>query len=242
MSAQTTEASTLWCGKRHNNCRALVIENEDGLQDNLAFLQRGLLGPLRDTTPFDEVRLVSQEFNSCDFALVATSSLAKQLVLLEVDGRQHAGGGQYSPEAEHRKNTENFAAGQGHDKILMLRVSPSGRYHLPSGEEADIDKKARWLIVRDWIVTFLRAPYGTYTHGAKTLAYLFYNYDSPLIDRRAAEFDTVVAYQPPALPAPTLPDLADWACTLTPYGPTKGCQHSKAHLALSSRHPQPPRS
>ena len=29
---------------------------------------------------------------------------------------------------------------------------------------------------------------------------------------------------------------------MTPYGPTKGCQHSKTHLALSSRHPQPPRS
>ena len=41
MSAQTTEASTLWCGKRHNNCQQLVIENEDGLQDNLAFLTPG---------------------------------------------------------------------------------------------------------------------------------------------------------------------------------------------------------
>jgi hypothetical protein len=78
---QTTEAATLWCGKRHNNCRQLVIENEDGLQNNLDFLQRGLLAPLQDTTPFDEVRLVSQGFNSCDFALVATSSLQKQLVL-----------------------------------------------------------------------------------------------------------------------------------------------------------------
>ena len=105
-----------------------------------------------------------------------------------------------------------------------------------------MDKKARWLIVRDWIVTFLRAPYGTWTFGDKTLVYLFYNHDSPLIDRRAAEFDTVVAYNPPALPEPPLPDLADWACTLTPYGPTKGCQHSKEHLALGNSHPQPARS
>jgi hypothetical protein len=129
----------------------------------------------------------------------------------------------------------------------MLRVSPSGRYRLPSGEEPDIDKKARWLIVRDWIVTFLRAPCGTLSLGDKTLVYLFYNHDSPLIDRRPAEFDTVVAYRPPALPAPPLPDLADWACTLSsaalsPYGPTKGCRHSKEHLALSNCHPQPERS
>ena len=78
---------------------------------------------------------MSQGFNSCDFVLVATSSLTKELVLLEVDGRQHAGGGQYSP--EQKKNTENFAA----DKNKLLRVSPSGRYSLPSGEEAIA---ARW--------------------------------------------------------------------------------------------------
>ena len=122
MSAQATEAATLWCGKRHNNCRALVIENEDGLQDNLAFLQRGLVAPLQDTTPFDEVRLVSQGFNSCYFALVATSSLTKQLVLLEIDGRQHAGGRQYSAQAEQTKNTENFAVGRGHDNPDATRV------------------------------------------------------------------------------------------------------------------------
>ena len=57
------------------------------------------------------MRLVSQGFNSCDFAVVATNSLTKQVVLLEIDGRQHAGGGQYSPEAEQKKNAENFAAG-----------------------------------------------------------------------------------------------------------------------------------
>ena len=75
-----------------------------------------------------------------------------------------------------------------------------------------------------------------------TLVYLYYHFDSELIDRRPEEFSTVVAYRAPALPMLPLPDLADWACTLDPYLAFKGSTLAQEHLALAGRHPQPVRS
>ena len=82
----------------------------------------------------------------------------------------------------------------------------------------------------------IRTGAWTVPYADKALVFVGYHNDYPLIDRRAAEFDTVVAYQPPTLPAPPLPDLADWACTLTPYGPTKGCELLRGQL----EQPPPP--
>ena len=82
-----------------------------------------------------------------------------------------------------------------------------------------VSKKARWLVARDWIVTFLRAPWGT----DKTLVYLYYDSGFALIDRRPNVSDTVVAYQPPALPA-NASSLADYACTLDLGNPDQGQQ------------------
>ncbi len=110
------------------------------------------------------------------------------------------------------------------------------RARVAAGEEGNTDKKARWLIARDWIVSFLRASWGSWTLGGatgKTLVYLYYHFDSELIDRRPEEFSTVVAYGAPALPTPPLPDLADWACTLDPYLAVKGSMLAQEHLALA---------
>ena len=244
MTSQTTGAATMWCGKRHSNCRQLVVENETDRHGNSIFLSKGL-ALVREVVPWDELRLVDTDlaqFNDCDYAITATSSLSKQLALLEIDNNQHAGGGQYSAEAEQKKNTENLASGRGFDKVLLMRISPSGKYKRPGGEEADLDKRARWLIARDWLVTWLRAPYGTWTLGDKAVVYLFYDHDSQLIDRRPIEFTTVVAYQAPALPTPAPPDLADWACTLDPYLVVKGSTLTLEHLALPKRRAQPARS
>lgn len=112
-------------------------------------------------------------------------------------------------------------------------------------EDALDDRKERRLIARDWIVCFLRAPWGSWTLGGdtgRTLVYLFYNCNSGLIDHQPAKFTTVVAYKAPALPTPPLPDLADWACTLDPYLAVKGSALAQEHLALAGRHPQPARS
>jgi hypothetical protein len=65
--------------------------------------------------------------------------------------------------------------------------------------------------------------------------YLYYNHDSPLIDNRAGDFTTLVAYQPPALPNPLPNNLADWACSLDPMLLTKGSQVAQEHLSLNNR-------
>ena len=97
--------------------------------------------------------------------------------------------------------------------------------------------KARWLVARDWIVTFLRAPWRTFAD--KTLVYLYYDNGFALIDRRPNVSDTVVAYQPPALQANNASDLADYACTLDLM--TKGNSVAQECLALENRFEQPSR-
>jgi hypothetical protein len=151
------------------------------------------LAPLREVVAYDEVKLIDVDlgtYNDCDYVIVATSSLNRALVMIEIDNQQHAGGGQYAPEAECNKNSRNFASGDDFDQVLFLRVNPCGKYKMAGGEEACIDKKARWLVARHWIVCFLRAPWGAWTLGGdkhRSLVYLFYSEDSPLLDRRPAQ-------------------------------------------------------
>ena len=239
-TTQTTDAASGWCGSKHSSCRTLVIENETNRQGNTQFLAKGI-ATVAAVVPWDEVKLIDvglEQYNDADYVIVAKSTLGKALVILEIDNRGHAGGGIYSPAAEKQKNDGNFAAGNGFDKVLFLRVNPSGQYTTSEGE-ASLEKKARWLIVREWIVTFLRYPLGVWAYEKdKTLVYLFYDHDSNLIDKRP-EFNTVVAYKPPGLPAPTPPDLADWSCSLDPYLAVKGSALAVEHLVLKDRHPQP---
>ena len=219
MTSSTTDAKSMWCGaKAHSNCRGLVIENETNRQNNTLFLTKGL-APVREAVPFDDVKLVDvglEAWNDADYVIVASSPLGKALIVLEIDARSHSGGGQYTPPMERAKNDGNFAAGRGHDRILFIRINPSGEYTGATGETENVDKRARWLIARDWIVTFLRAPYGAWAYPDRTLVYLFYDSGSNLIDRRPDQFHTEVAYQAPALPT-ACTDLADFACTLDPY-------------------------
>ena len=237
-SNQMTDSASGWCGSKHSSCRSLVIENETNRQGNSQFLAKGVAA-VKEVVPWDEVKLIDvglkEQWNDADYVIVATSSLGKALVILEVDNRQHAGGGIYSPAAEKQKNDGNFQAGASFDKVLFLRVNPSGQYTVGDGQ-ANLDKRARWLIVRDWIVTFLRYPLGAWAHQDKALVYLFYSGDSGLIDVRPSEFETVVAYKAPALPSPAPPDLADWACCLDPYLLVKGSALAQEHLALKDRH------
>ena len=238
-TTNTTDASSGWCGSKHSNCRSLVIENETNRQGNTQFLIKGL-APVKDVTPWDDVKLVDvglEAFNDADYMVVATNTLGKAAVILEIDNRGHSGGGIYSPAAEREKNDGNFSAAGSFDKVLFLRVNPSGRYTVGEETFANLDKKARWLIVREWIVTFLRYPLGTWTYKDKALVYLFYDFDSHLIDRRPTEFDTVVTYKPPGLPTPTPTHLADWSCALDPYLVMKGSALAQEHLALKDRHP-----
>ena len=197
MTVSTSDAASCWCGKKsHSNCRGLAIENETDRHGNTLFLQKGL-ATIKEVVPWDEVKLIDvglkEQYIDADYAIIVSFSLGRALIILEIDNLSHGGGGQYTPDAERKKNDGNFAAGRGCDKVLFLRINPSGRYTTTEGETANIDKKARWLIARDWIVCFLRAPYGTWAFGDKTLVYLFYDHSSPLIDQRPAEFSTVVA-------------------------------------------------
>jgi hypothetical protein len=241
-TTQATDAASGWCGSKHSSCRTLVIENETNRQGNTQFLAKGI-APVKEVVPWDEVKLVDvglESYNDADYVIVATSTLGKALVILEIDNRGHSGGGIYSPAAEQQKNDGNFAAGGGFDKVLFLRVNPTGRYNVGEGEQGNLEKKARWLIAREWIVTFLRYPLGAW--GAyekdKVLVYLFYDFDSNLIDNRSDQFATVVAYKPPGLPAPAPPHLSDWSCALDPYLVIKGSALAQEHLALKDRHPQ----
>jgi hypothetical protein len=243
MSTNTTDAASMWCGKKHSNCRTLVIENETDRQGNTLFLSKGL-APVKDVVPWDDVKLIDvglDSYNDADYAIVASSALGKALIILEIDNMSHAAGAQYTPESERKKNDGNFAAGAGFDRVLFIRVNPSGRHSVADNQTPNLDKKARWLVVRDWIVTFLRAPYGTWTYGEKTLCYLFYDCNSQLIDARPDAFTTVVAYRAPALPLPALPDVADWACSMDPYLLIKGSKYAQECLALDGRVEQPPR-
>jgi hypothetical protein len=240
MTTNTTDATSMWCGKKHSNCRSLVIENETDRQSNTLFLTKGLAA-VKDVVPYDEVRLIDvalEQFNDCDYAIIATSSLSKAIVILEIDNQSHNSGAQYTPELERKKNDGNFAAGSAFDRVLFIRINPSGPYRVPSGQQENRDKKARWLVARDWIVTFLRSPWGTWAFADTTLVYLYYDHGSALIDRRPSVFDTVVAYQPPSLPA-NASELADYACTLDPYLMTKGSSIAQECLALDNRFEQP---
>jgi hypothetical protein len=223
-----------------------VIENETDRQSNTMFLTKGL-APVKDVVPYDDVRLIDVGLQDlfgdgtcCDYAIIATSSLSKSLVILEIDNQSHSSGAQYTPELEAKKNDSNFAAGSTFDRVLSIRINPSGPYTGPSGQQENPDKKARWLVARDWIVTFLRAPWTAWGFQNQSLLYLFYESRSYLIDRRPNVFDTVVAYQPPALPA-NASELADYACTLDPYLMTKGSSIAQECLALDCRFEQPRR-
>ena len=166
-------------------------------------------------------------------------------MLIEIDNNQHAGGGQYLPHLEQQNNTSNFACGKDFDRVLLLRISPSGKYKVAAGEDGNTDKRARWLIAHDWILCFRRAPWWSWTLGGATgkiLVYLYYHFDSELIDRRPEGFSTVVAYRAPTLPTPPLPDLGDWACTLDPYLVVKDSMLAQDYFALAGRHPQSVRS
>ncbi len=242
MTKNTTDATSMWCGKKHSNCRTLVIENETDRQGNSLFLSKGL-APVKEVVPWDDVKLIDvglEQYNEADYVVVASSSLGKALVIIEIDNMSHAGG-QYTPESEKKKNDGNFACAAGFDRVLFVRINPSGAYSTPEGAK-NMDKKARWLIARDWIVTFLRAPYGSWAYDDRLLLYLFYDHTSPLLDRRPAAFTTVLAYQAPALPEPRAADLADWACSLDPYLMTKGSTIAQEGLALSCRLSQPARA
>jgi hypothetical protein len=242
MTVNTTDGRSMWCGaKAHSNCRGLVIENETDRQANTSFLAKGL-APVKDTVPYDEVKLIDvnmESWNDADYVVVAMSALSKALVILEIDATHETGG--YTPESEAQKNDGNFACGAGFDRVLFLRIKPSGEYTNEQGERGNMDKKGRWLIARDWVVTFLRAPYGAWSFPDKTLVYLMYDAGSRLIDRRPDEFHTVVAYGPPALPDPCQPELSDFACTLDPYLVTKGSAIARTALSLSGRVVQPGR-
>jgi hypothetical protein len=216
---------------------------------NATFLNCGVLLPLQQVVPFDSLTLdttpgeLTARYNKADFALSATSGLSgNHAVLGEIDGACHKGkagpDGMYTPEKEHEKNLGHFAL-PGFSKTLLIRINPAGEYTTPTGK-VDINSKARWLVARDWMVTFLRSPWGTWKFGDKTLVYLFYDFDSILIDR-SPEFTTVVAYQAPALPAHAegAVPLADYACTLDPYLLMQGSEHAQTHLALADRFPQP---
>ena len=197
------------------------------------------MAAVKEVVPFDEVKLVDvglEAWNDADYVIVASSLLGKALVVLEIDSRSHKGGGQYTPSAEQAKNDGNFAAGRGHDRILFIRINPSGEYTGPAGETENVDKRARWLVTRDWIVTFLRAPYGAWAYPDRTLVYLFYDSDSNLIDRRPDQFHTEVAYQAPGLPPACADDLSDFACALDPYLVLKGSKLARECLALDNRH------
>ena len=166
---------------------------------------------------------------------LSSSRSFQYLVILEINNRAHAGGGIYLAAAERQKNDGNFQAGANFDKILFLRVSPTGQYMTDEGEQANLDKKARWLIVREWIVTFLRYPLGSWAFEKdRVLVYLFCSHDSSLVDVRPSEFQTIVAYQPPGLGRPASPDLVDWACSLDPYLLVKGSSLAQEHLALKN--------
>ena len=237
MSSSTTDAVSGLCGKKHSNCRGLVVDNESDRTGNSAFLAKGVAAMV-PVVPWDEVRLIDtglEQWNDADYIIVAKSSLGKVLIIIEIDNRCHAGGGESTSEKERDKNSGNFkAAGDGFDRILFLRINPCGPYSTPQGS-ANTHKHARWLVAREWWVTFLRAPFGAWAYGDKVLLYLYYNHDSPLIDHRTGDFTTLVAYQPPALPIPLPNNLADWACSLDPMLLTKGSQIAQEHLSLNSR-------
>ena len=121
------------------------IENETNRQGNTQFLAKGI-ATVAAVVPWDEVKLIDvglEQYNDADYVIVAKSTLGKALVILEIDNRGHAGGGIYSPAVEKQKNDGNFNAGNGFDKVLFLRVNPSGQYTTSEGE-ASLEKKARF--------------------------------------------------------------------------------------------------
>jgi hypothetical protein len=222
-----------------------VVENETDRAGNTLFLSKGLQ-PLALAVPWDEVKLIDvglEQYNNADYVVVASSSLGKALVVLEIDNMSHSGSSTlYTPEAEAAKNDGHFKVDrQGYDRTLLLRVNPSGEYVDGAGAKANVDKKARWLVARDWMACFLGHGFGAWSWGDCTLVFLYYDSTSALLDERAASHDTVVAYGPPALPVPRPQELADWACCVDPYLLVKGSALAQEHLALAGRVAQPVR-
>ena len=89
-SNQMTDSASGWCGSKHSSCRSLVIENETNRQGNSQFLAKGVAA-VKEVVPWDEVKLIDvglkEQWNDADYVIVATSSLGKALVILEVDNR-----------------------------------------------------------------------------------------------------------------------------------------------------------
>lgn len=207
--------------------------------------------------------ILAAQYNEADYAIVATNTdvdrrvLRRVIVIVEIDNDSHSSGGlngQYSPKNEADKNDRHFkvAGDLGFDSAMLLRINPSASYRrIANDEDSDSEatqddvpdmpvmhgKKARWLVARDWVVTFLRQTYGAWAWGDRVLVYLFYDENSPRIDQRPAPrpFDTVVVYQAPALPDPKPADLADWACCIDPYILIKGSVVARVALALDDR-------
>ncbi len=100
-----------------------------------------------------------------------------------------------------------------------------------------VSKKARWLVARDWIVTFLRAPWRTFAD--KTLVYLYYDSGFALIDRRPNVTLSLPTNHPLCQPMQatwqTMHAHSTWA-TLT-----KGNNVAQECLALENMFEQPSR-
>ena len=90
---------------------------------------------------------MQEQYNDADYVIVASSSLGKALLILEIDNMSH-GAGTYTQESERRKNEGNFASAAGCDRVLFIRINPSGKYTTAEPGDANQDKKARWLIAR----------------------------------------------------------------------------------------------
>ena len=191
-------------------------------------------------------------YNNADYAVVAASSLGKARVLIEIDNNQHAGGGQYSPELERQKNTSNLACGKDFDRVLLLRISPCGRYRMAVGEEGNADKKARLLIARDWIACFLRAP-PALVDGVSGIVQLLQTCRCQMQPRRSrrsrprhssrdCQAQEHVASDGQAATTRSPGARPPRACTLDPYLAIKGSALAQQHLAQAGWHSRPVRS
>jgi hypothetical protein len=193
-----------------------VILNESYTQANTTFLNNGL-SMLQKVTKWKDVSLnVSLQGSASkpDYLIKASMESYRDAennvrpgltvtVILEIDLNHH-GNTAYTRESEFKKNYSNFAIGKDNARVLMIRVVP--------GAQGDPSRRC-WLIVRDWIVTFLRAESGTWPSDEvsnRTLLYLNYPETSNLIHRYSEDTDlelenrvpfrTIVTDLPPGLP------------------------------------------
>lgn len=78
LSTSTSDASSGWCGKKHSNCRGLVVENETDRAGNSLFISKGL----QPLALADEVKLIDvglEQYNNADYVIVASCALGKAL-------------------------------------------------------------------------------------------------------------------------------------------------------------------